>query len=466
MLIKPKGKQVEVLAINNTGHVVVLGTAGSGKTTIAMLRAINLANLPGNDEVLLVTFNGALVEYLKGIEKISGNLTVENYHKFAIGYLNYRGKMPKFNGIAENAERERLISSAVDVIKAKYPEESTLRRDTTFFYKEIQFIEEFGCDSDAKYLDIERVGRSDANLRKDKRPYIYEVYKEYLRLRDAAGYKYDWYDLATNVIKELDNDTSKRRYKHIIVDEGQDFSPSMIKSLVKAIPCDGSFTFFGDVAQQIYGNKISWKDSGISNPKIWRFATNYRNPETIVAFAKEFSKSKYWKKSDDLVECEATNADGPKPVLIKFKSEESERDWVENRAIEESHKSSVVIICRRRSDIDTYLYELKNKGCYAIEITKDTAGFGDRKEVYLSTYHSVKGLEFYNVFIPALNSDKIPDPEELKKAEDEADAFSDELKLLYVAVTRSKYGLFMSYSGALTTLFPEANGTIEVEEIN
>ena len=82
MLIKPKGKQVEVLAINNTGHVVVLGTAGSGKTTIAMLRAINLGNLPGNDAVLLVTFNGALVEYLKGIEKISGNLTVENYHKF------------------------------------------------------------------------------------------------------------------------------------------------------------------------------------------------------------------------------------------------------------------------------------------------------------------------------------------------------------------------------------------------
>lgn len=32
-------------------------------------------------------------------------------------------------------------------------------------------------------------------------------------------------------------------YKHIIVDEGQDLSPIMLKSLVKAIPEDGTFTF-------------------------------------------------------------------------------------------------------------------------------------------------------------------------------------------------------------------------------
>ena len=65
-----------------TGHTVVLGTAGSGKTTIALLRAYHLAALPGNKKVLLVTFNGALVEYIKGIsDVIPRNLTVENYHK-------------------------------------------------------------------------------------------------------------------------------------------------------------------------------------------------------------------------------------------------------------------------------------------------------------------------------------------------------------------------------------------------
>ena len=133
MIIQPKGKQVEVLGIRDRGHFVVLGTAGSGKTTIALLRAINLANLPGNDKVLLVTFNGALVEYMKGIENISRRLTIENYHKFARGYLASRGKMPTFGGIVENEQREKLIDSAVEILKKEYPVESTFKRKQSFF---------------------------------------------------------------------------------------------------------------------------------------------------------------------------------------------------------------------------------------------------------------------------------------------------------------------------------------------
>ena len=465
MLIEPKGKQVEVLGIKGKGHFVVLGTAGSGKTTIALLRAINLANLPGNDRVLLVTFNRALVEYMKGIEDISGRLTVENYHKFARGYLASRGKMPRFNGITENEEREALIEEATDFVLKENPGESTLKRSKSFFLEEIKFIEEYGCATKEKYLTIERTGRSEAYLKKEKRPLIYQVYEKYLELRRIANHQYDWYDLAMYVSNELDNDTDERRYKHIVIDEGQDFSPAMIKSLVKAIPSDGSFTFFGDVAQQIYGNKVSWKESGINTSAIWRFAINYRNPETIVAFSKELAKNKFWRKSEDMVECEQSNAKGPKPVLIRFDNEARERDWVVRKAIDESKKASVVVVCRNRNDIDVYLSEFSRNGCRAIEITKDTAGFGDRKEIYISTFHSVKGLEFYNVFIPSLNADKIPDPEMVEKAEDPTNAYSDELKLLYVAATRSKYGLFMSYAGKLTELFPKETDTVDRMEV-
>lgn len=465
MIIEPKGKQVEVLGIKGKGHFVVLGTAGSGKTTIALLRAINLANMPGDDRVLLVTFNRALVEYMKGIENISGRLTVENYHKFARGYLASRGEMPRYNGIAENDIRESLIEIALEATLRDNPGESTLKRKKSFYFEEIQFIEEFGCDTREKYLEIERTGRSDAFLKKEKRPLIYQVYEKYLELRKNEGYKYDWYDLAMYVSNELDNDPNERRYKHIVIDEGQDFSPAMIKSLVKAIPDDGSFTFFGDVAQQIYGNRLSWKESGINTTAIWRFAINYRNPETVVAFSKELEKNKYWRKSEDMVECEQSNAQGPKPVLIEFSTEEQERKWVVQRAISEGEKASVVVVCRNRSDIDVYLTEFRKYGCNAIEITKDTAGFGDRKEVYISTFHSVKGLEFFNVFIPSLSVDKIPDPETVEKADDPLTAYADELKLLYVAATRSKYGLFMSYAGMLTELFPKDTDTIERKEV-
>lgn len=81
-------------------------------------------------------------------------------------------------------------------------------------------------------------------------------------------------DLALYVFKELKNDQSERRYTHIIVDEGQDFSPMMIKSLVEAVADGGSFTFFGDVAQQIYGSRLSWRDLGVDTNKIWRFESH------------------------------------------------------------------------------------------------------------------------------------------------------------------------------------------------
>lgn len=82
--IQPTGKQKEVLALPPVGHTVVLGTAGSGKTTMALFRAIGLANLPNKPRVLVVTFNTALVQYMSNICKLQlPNLTIENYHKFA-----------------------------------------------------------------------------------------------------------------------------------------------------------------------------------------------------------------------------------------------------------------------------------------------------------------------------------------------------------------------------------------------
>lgn len=106
------------MALPAIGHIVVLGAAGSGKTTIVLLRAYHLANLPGNARVLLVTFNGALVEYMKGISgTYLPKLTVENYHKFARGYLNSRGKMPRWNSILDPDAKAYYIEQAIAALK-------------------------------------------------------------------------------------------------------------------------------------------------------------------------------------------------------------------------------------------------------------------------------------------------------------------------------------------------------------
>lgn len=108
----------------------------------------------------------------------------------------------------------------------------------------------------------------------------------------------------------------------------------MIKSLVAATADGGSFTFFGDVAQQIYGSRLSWRDSGITANKIWRFDINYRNPVSIVEFATAITETKYWRQDRDMVEATSQIAKGPKPILVEFSSKEKEMAWVVEQAID------------------------------------------------------------------------------------------------------------------------------------
>ncbi len=465
MGITPKGKQEEVMALPAKGHIVVLGTAGSGKTTIALLRAHHLANIPNGGRVLLVTFNGALVKYMRGIsDSTSHKLVVENYHKFARGYLKYKGKMPRWNGILGPDEKAYYIEQAVKAVKAQYPTESTFRRSIKFFVDEITFIQRFGFADLGEYYEAERIGRAAANIKRENRKWIFAVYQKYIELREEAGRKYDWDDLAFYAFGELQSDNTDRLYSHIIVDEGQDFSPMMIKSLVDAVADGGSFTFFGDVAQQIYGSRLSWRDSGINADRIWRFDVNYRNPATITAFAKDITESEYWLQDSDMVEATTQIAEGPKPILVKFSNKRREMAWVVNRAIITGRTSSTVIICRNRADIDSFMLLLHNNGCDATEIDKDTPGYAHIKTVYLTTFHAAKGLEFDNVFVPFLTDDKIPDPETVANAVSEDEAYSDEIKLLYVAATRSKYGLYMTYSGILSPLFPEGSDSYDFHD--
>ena len=83
------------------------------------------------------------------------------------------------------------------------------------------------------------------------------------------------------------------------------------------------------------------------------------------------------------------------------------------------------------------------------------------KKIYLTTFHAAKGLEFDNVFIPYLTEDKFPDPDIISKAISIEETYADEIKLLYVAATRSKYGLYMTYCGNLSALFPRDSDTYD-----
>ena len=103
-LPKPVGRQADVVYLPANGHTVVLGTAGSGKTVMAIHRAAHLANpaTDHNGRTPLLTFNNTLVRFLNYLAATGGiSVRVETYHRFARGYLSSRGLLGRYDILSD-----------------------------------------------------------------------------------------------------------------------------------------------------------------------------------------------------------------------------------------------------------------------------------------------------------------------------------------------------------------------------
>lgn len=448
----PIGRQKDVLYLPSQGHFVVLGTAGSGKTTLAILRAAYLGNpnTDSNGRTLLVTFNRALVSYLKHFRGPDfRNVSVENYHLFARGYLGSRGRMQN-NSICQGNLRELLIGKAILAVAQTRGNHSVLGRSLEFFSREIEWIEQHGIGSALSYTEAERIGRAEAPLDRKSRAIVFDVYEEYLSLRKAERKDFDWDDMANAVCEEFDHDGSRRYYKHVVIDEGQDFSPQMIRSLSKAIPPDGSLTFFGDMAQQIYGRRMSWKSAGLNVSKVWEFKENYRNTRQIADLGLAISRMPYYEGTPDLVEPVSPKADGPLPALVECQSLQKEIELVRELAIQSAKTQTVAILGRTWDPVYAIAKHLPSS---AVKLHRDMTTWQAGPKIYYGTYFGAKGLEFDTVFLPFLSASNIPDAKQIE-ALGEEEAQANDGKLIYVGVTRAKTRLVIIYNGTVTKLLP------------
>ncbi|KTB49142.1 UvrD-like helicase C-terminal domain/UvrD/REP helicase N-terminal domain [Dehalogenimonas alkenigignens] len=436
----------------SVGHSAVLGTAGSGKTTLALYRAAYLSeqSLPHAGRTLLLTFNKTLVTYLNYLKPTElQNVRIETYHTFARGYLNNRSKM-SWNCICDPESRNSFISQAVKAVEAGYEPSKFFKRPLDFFLDEIQWIFGHGITSLDEYVEVERVGRIDTNLSRKLRPVMYKILETYVEIRTANGKLYDWDDIAISVRKEFEEDSSPRLYKHIIVDEGQDFSPEMIRSLAAAIPEDGSISFFGDVAQQIYGQRMSWRSAGLNIPQQWLFKENYRNTKQIAQLGLAISKMTFFQGIPDLVEPLSPKADGALPTLVECKDRDQQIEIALRAAKSGGKTQSVAILVKDRAQEMIFSSVL---GANATRLHRDLQVWNDGPGIYHGTFHAAKGLEFDVVIIPFLDADNLPDQDYIASHSEE-DGLRHDGRLLYVAVTRAKTSLVLLFTGELTPLLP------------
>ena len=456
----PVGRQRQVVYLTDHGHLVVLGTAGTGKTVMAIHRAAHLSSPACKNfgPTLLLTYTNSLVTYLHHLsEGHRAYLTVETYGKFGRGYLASQGLMGR-NQIADPDARRHYVELAVKSVAGAYTGRGTsfFDRPTDFFLDELEWIEGNGLSTLAQYQAADRVGRM-APLQAAARQAVWQIREIYVASRVAVGRPYDWPSIPSAVRAALAADRSAPRYKHIIVDEAQDMSPEAIRSLAEAIPADGSLTLFADYAQQIYGQRVSWRSCGLKVTKQEIFEENYRNSPEIARLAIAMADMPHFKDSPaDLVEPkQPQRASGAKPTLVRCDSPATEAARVAQFAADLGRSARVAVLARTRAESRAAVSGIAN-----VRTLHDQMRSWDvTNGVYNGTYHSAKGLEFDVVFLPFCGADRTPAPDTVA-AFGEEEAASRESRLLYVGVTRAKSELVLTYSGDLTPLLPSATSDL------
>jgi hypothetical protein len=416
---------------------------------MAVHRAVHLAN-PSHGHggrTLLVTYNKSLVAYLAYLTReATEQLDVATYHSVMRGYLNGRGKM-RWGAILAGPLREQTVRSARATVKAGYDPHAFFSKPVEFFEDELDWISRNGVETLPAYLDAKRKGRQ-APLGGGLRKIVWQIRAEYLRVRNEKGFLYDWWELPTAVRAELADDERPRRYKHIVIDEGQDLPPEAIRSLVELVDPEGSLTMFADYAQQLYGQRNTYASAGLSIAAPEVFKENYRNSPGIARLAIEMSHLSHFSDSLDLVEPNNPVAAGIPPTLFKASTYAVELSTVRDRAKELGKTGTVAIVARTwreaRSAARTLAFT---------ELNENKEEWSDAPGVYIGTFHAAKGLEFDAVIMPFAEDSAVPGADSIE-ALGEAEAFERAANLLYVGVTRARSELLVTYQDRLTRLLP------------
>lgn len=447
-LPEPNDRQAEVIYLDADKDQVVLGTAGSGKTLMAVHRAAYLANaqLDHGGPTLLVTFNRALASYLEHLAGAGqSQLHIRNYHQVARGYLSSRGLMG-WNEILGWGDRTRAVRYAIDEAIAANGSSSPFDRPPTFFEDELDWISGNGHSSENEYLAAQRVGRLDP-LQRAQRQRVWQVRSGYHARRAALGRRYDWWELPSAMRAALAVDDSPRMYRHVVIDEAQDLPPEALRSLRELIVPDGSVTLFADYAQQLYGQRTSWASCGIEVSRVEEFRENFRNSPGIAKLAIATAELPHFRDRSDLVEPTSPAVSGLQPTLYRAATRADELRVVQAQARQLGATSRVAILSRTRQPAREAA-----RGLPFTEIS-DGGDWSSDPGVYVGTFYAAKGLEFDAVIMPFMDAEEMPAAAQIE-AFGEAEAKERDARLVYVGITRARAELLVTYRDQLTDLLP------------
>lgn len=453
--------QRKVVEKNFNGPARVLGGAGTGKTVVAMHRAKMLAaNLESNGKILFTTYTKNLAEDIKdNLRKIC---TAEEMKRIDI--INLDAWV--FNFLRRQGYEYQIVYDE-EVDKAWRDAIAIAGGDLSFvenFYKDewVKVVQAQEVYDKVSYCKASRIGRG-VRLDRKVRMQIWDVFDEYQNIMNEKLQR----DVETAMYecrKILENKKLTGQYTSIIVDEGQDLSPSAYR-LLRSLAGDehrNDIFIVGDSHQRIYRNKAVLSKCGINvRGRSSYLRINYRTTEEIRRFAFGLLNGVSFDDLDDDYDngkgCQSLTH-GDKPEIKKFATPEEELDYLVSRIHELEtvgvEQKNICIVARTHKLLDSYIAGLQRAGIKSFEIKANKTDDRTFEGVRIATMHRVKGLEFDYVFAVAVNKKVLPYG---TRADFEDDISLEEFRtaekcLLYVALTRARKSACVTCYGGLSEL--------------
>ncbi len=466
---------------NWKGPYRISGGAGTGKTVVVVHRARRLAVEDPDLPIVVTTFTTNLAaELARSLERLDPELTFPN--ELGAPGLHVKGIDALARAVLQSAGAD--VSSAVDevigvgrtdiggrtdsdaawrqaVLRAGEGLDEKLRRPAFLQAEYEMVILPHRITQLAEYLKVARTGRG-VRLSRSGRKAVWAVVEAYRDAAREAG-TLDFAEAASIAAAHLET-TGERPARHVLVDEGQDFKPchwQLVRALVAEQPDD--IFIAEDAHQRIYGQKLVLSAYGIRTQGRSRgLRLNYRTTEQNLAWAVGVLTGQEVIDSEGEAETMAgyySARTGPKPVLRSFATLTAELDhaaqlvgaWTQSGKVA---PETVAVLVRDRATRDRVVSGLGERG---VDVRALEAGAIKPGHPVALTMHRAKGTEFTKVLLFGLNRDSIPmglgaydyDAEEMNAAE------LRERSLLYVAASRARDELVVSWSGSASPLLPE-----------
>lgn len=435
--------QREAVERDYNGPARIAGSAGTGKTIVALHRAVFLARSHPDARVLLTTFSETLANALKArLKQLAGNEPkvaerVEVWALDAIGRRLYGLNIGRIPIATPELTQHLLQEAAQQVIGHKFGLHFLTAEWT-------DVVDAWQLDTWEAYRDVARLGRR-TRLPEKQREMLWAIFARVRAGLQARG-QITQAAVFTQLAAHL---TAAQRppFDFVVVDEAQDLSVAQLRFLA-ALGTDrpNGLFFAGDLGQRILQQPFSWKALGVDvRGRSRTLRVNYRTSHQIRTQADRLLGPEVSDVDGNKEDRRGTFSvfNGPEPSVMELDTIETENaavsSWLNALVTDGVKPHEMGVFVRSAAQLARARAAVEAAGLsYKVldDQVETTSGYAS-----ISTMHLAKGLEFRAVVVMACDDEVIPLQERIETATDDSeleDVYSTERHLLYVACTRAR----------------------------